>query len=919
MAASYSRKRLLLASTLLTASFALPLTANAQERIRERIDTDRVLDTVEVTAQKRSENLQDVPIAIQTFDTEGLAVLKIDGFDDLATFTPGLTSSPNPADSSGLRLSIRGIGQDDPQIGLDATVGLYVNGVYIGKTPGIAFDTPDLERIEVLKGPQGTLYGRNAVAGAINIITKGAEIGEGFSGNATLEAGNFDTFGYKGAVNIPIGDTAAVKLSGLVFEREGYVENVPTNLDLVALSGNPLAGFLPQGQGTNYGGIDRTGLNLDFAWQATPNLLLEYGFDSSRTKNEPFFNQLAPNVDGSFGFLQAPTLAGPLPLVPVTEGFQREAVATSPNRETISDTIGHRIVATWDWNENHQSKVTGAYRRADVDAFTNFFPEINPFVLGGVLGAGTVDPTAAADPATNPSTLDLLGTVLPGLLTQLGVDVRGDISAPFNASIAPPLFDQPFVTLGAGAAGGIPTLDNHEQFSLEYTQTGDFGERFRYTAGLFYFDEDTATGLFRDRPGDALGIAQLLPGLQLLQPIQGVLQGPPGDPANGLVGTGAQLQAIGAALQDPATPPAALPGLQAQFVALQAQLATLQGQLDGLTGQAASILSAARSPGARLELDTQAFAAYGELTFQITDQIAVTGGLRYSRDKKEAFQQGFSPFFNDTINLQGNTIQPLIGDETFDSFDPKVVVEYTPSENLLVYASYSQAFRSGGFNQSSVNLADFVFDEEKIRSGEVGFKSDLFNNRVRLNANVFASFIDDQQFTFTNPAIPVARFVQNNDAEFIGFEVDGQVVVGDYMTASFSYAFLDAEADEFINPFTGQLAGGVDNAPKNSYAINLDYNRPVGPGDLAAHLGFNHKDATTVIGVPRTNSNLLDARLGYTLGGGEKRQVTMFVYGQNLTDDEYTIDSLDVLSGLIGTTFIFGQPRTYGAGISVAF
>jgi outer membrane receptor protein involved in Fe transport len=926
-----NRKFSLLASTILVASVAVPATADAQERIRERVNTDRVLNTVEVTAQKRSENLQDVPIAIQTFDAEQLATFRIDGFDDLQTFTPGLTASPNPADSSGLRLSIRGIGQDDPQIGLDATVGLYVNGVYIGKTPGLSFDTPDLERVEVLKGPQGTLYGRNAVAGAINIITKGAEIGEGFTGNSTLEFGNFGQFGFKGAVNIPLGETAAIKLSGLTFERDGYVENVPTQFALSSLDPVNIpaaAGFLPQGQGTDFGGVDRQGFNLDLAWQPTPQLLIEYGFDTSQSLNEPFFQQLVPNEDGGFGAFQAGSLAAGVPLVPVTEGFQREAVSTVPIEETRSDVIGHRISANWDWNENHSTKILGAFRRADVDAFTSFFPELNPFVLGGTLDAGTADPTAPADPLTNPSLLDLLGTVLPGLLANIDpllpatdLTVRPDFATAFNTPFDPPFLSGPFASFGTGTVDGIPTLDNHEQFSIELTQTGSFGDRIQYTGGLFYFDEDTAAGNFNDRPGDALGIAQLLPSLALLPQIQGVLEGPAGDPANGLIGTGAQLQAVGAALQDPATPPAALPGLQAQLAALQAQLAGLTGQLDDLAGDTglAAILSAARSPGARLELDTQAFAAYGEVTVQLTDQFSITGGLRYSRDKKEAFQQGVSPFFNDTVDLLGNTIPALTGDETFDSLDPKVVIEYTPTDDLLLYASYSQAFRSGGFNQASVNLSDFVFDEERIRSGEIGIKSDWFNDRIRLNANVFASFVDDQQFTFTNPAVPVARFIENNDAEFIGFEVDGQFVVGDYLTASFSYAFLDAEADEFINPFTGAIAGGVDNAPRNSYAVNLDYVRPVGIGDLAAHIGFNHKDATTVIGVPRTNSNLLDARLGYTFGGDNGRSVTVFAYGQNLTDDEFTIDGLDVLSAVIGTTNVFGQPRTYGGGISVTF
>ncbi|MEO9968569.1 MAG: TonB-dependent receptor [Hyphomonadaceae bacterium] len=928
MASRNNRKIALLASTALVAGVAVSATASAQERIQERINTDRVLNTVEVTAQKRTQNLQDVPIAIQTFDAERLETLRIDGFDDLQTFTPGLTASPNPADSSGLRLSIRGIGQDDPQIGLDATVGLYVNGVYIGKTPGLSFDTPDLERIEVLKGPQGTLYGRNAVAGAINIITKGAEIGGDFSGNATLEAGNFGQFGFKGAVNVPLGDTAAIKFSGLVFERDGNVENVGTQLDLVALSGNPLAGSLPQGQGSDFGGVDRTGFNLDFGWQVTPQLLVEYGLDTSDSENEPFFQQFVENESGGFGTFQEGSLASGFPLVPVTEGRQDEAVSTVPIEETRSEVIGHRLSAEYDWNENHSTKILGAFRRADVDAFTSFFPELSPFVLQGTFAAGTVTPTLPADALTNPSLLDLLSGALPGLLTNIDpllandLSVRPDFAVPFTTPAELPLFPGPFTTFGVSSEGGFPSLDNHEQFSIELTHTGSFGDRINFTGGLFYFDEDSAAGSFADRSGDALSLLQLLPTLEALAPIGAILQGPAGDPANGLIGTGAQLEGIGAALANPLTPVAALPGLQAQLGALQAQLGDLTGQLNALAGPDSvlvEILTDARSAGSRLELDTQAFAAYGEVTVDVTDQIAITGGLRYSRDDKEAFQQGISPFFNDTTDLLGNPIAPLIGDEVFDSLDPKVVVEYTPTDDILLYASYSQAFRSGGFNQAAVDIDSFVFDKERIRSGEIGLKSDWFNNRVRFNANVFASFVDDQQITFINPAVPVARFVANNDAEFIGFELDGQVVVGDYLTASFSYAFLDAEADDFLNPFTGEIVGGVDNAPRNSYNVSLDYIRPVSFGEFQAHLGFNHKDATTVVGVPRTNSNLLDARLAYTFGGDSGRAITVFAYGQNLTDDEFTIDAFDGFQAVIGSTNVFGLPRTYGGGVSVSF
>ncbi|MEM8636797.1 MAG: TonB-dependent receptor [Pseudomonadota bacterium] len=888
MALGIGRKSCLLATTFLSAQLASVSAADAQERIRERLDTDRVLGTIEVTAQKRTEDLQDVPISITTFDAVALDTLRIDGFDDIANFTPGVIASPNAGDSSGLSVFIRGIGQNDPQVGLDATVGFYLDGVYIGKTPGLSFDVPDLERIEVVKGPQGTLFGRNAVAGAISIITKGAEIGEGFGGNATLEVGNFDTVALRGAVNIPLGETAALKVSGVNFDRDGFVENVETNFPLGSLPGVPdTAGFQQFGQGADFGGSDRSAITAEIAWEPMSNLRLEYGFEDNRTNIEPFFTQSVPDfATGTFGFLLAPTLEpGAAPLLPITEGRQEEAVSTVPIGETRSEVIGHRAEATWDWHPNHSSKILFGYRRADTDAFTGFFTEANPFVLDAVFNTGQVDASLPSDPLSNPSLIDTFAVTLPlttntVLQPMVGDDIditlRPDFAEPFLSSFNPPLFPGPFFSFGVSPDTGIPTLDGHEQFQIEYTQTGTLGDRIDYTFGLFYFDETTATGPFNDRPGDALGVAQLLPALELLVDVQTAFAGPPGE----LVDT-----------------------------------------LRGIAGEEGfgAILSAARSPGTRLELDTQAFAVYGEAKYQLTDALSITGGLRYSRDEKEAFQQGISPFFNDTTDLLGNPIPALEGDEVFDSLDPRVVLEYEPTEDLLFYASYSQAFRSGGFNQSSVNLADFLFDEERIRSGEIGVKSDFFNDRFRINANVFASFVDDQQVSFTNPAVPVTRFIVNNDTRFVGLEVDGQFVVGDYTTASFSYAFLDAEADDLTNPFTGLPAGQPDNAPRHSFGVNLDYDRPVGPGDLQAHLGFNYKDETTVIGVPRTDSALLDARLAYTLSSGDDRRITVFVYGQNLTDDEFTIDALDAFAPLVATTQVFGLPRTYGGGITVAF
>ena len=113
------------------------------------------LDEIIVTAEKKSENLQDVPIAITAFDIEQLESKRIEGLEDIGQYSPGLYVTPNPADNNGVRVNIRGVGTFDPQIGQDSRVAIYQDGVYLGKTQGLAFDMPDLARVEILKGPQG--------------------------------------------------------------------------------------------------------------------------------------------------------------------------------------------------------------------------------------------------------------------------------------------------------------------------------------------------------------------------------------------------------------------------------------------------------------------------------------------------------------------------------------------------------------------------------------------------------------------------------------------------------------------------------------------------------------------------------------------------------------------------------------------
>jgi len=182
------------------------------------------LSDIVVTAQKREQSLQDVPIAITAFDIEALETNRITGLQDIGRVTPGVYVTPNSADQNGVQINIRGIGILDPQIGQDGRVAIYQDGVYIGKTQGLAFDLPDLARVEVLKGPQGTLYGRNTVGGSVNLISARPDPDAGWSGKLSAEYGNFNHKKLNGAINIPLADTAAARISGYLLDRDGWVE-----------------------------------------------------------------------------------------------------------------------------------------------------------------------------------------------------------------------------------------------------------------------------------------------------------------------------------------------------------------------------------------------------------------------------------------------------------------------------------------------------------------------------------------------------------------------------------------------------------------------------------------------------------------------------------------------------------------------
>lgn len=186
------------------------------------------LETVIVTAQKIEEGLQDVPIAVQTFSADQIENLTAQDIGDLGLFMPNVDTSRAPNQPT---FKIRGIGTSDFGVGADPAVGVYLDGVYIGRAGGARAAFSDLARVEVLNGPQGTLFGRNAAAGAIQYITNKPQDEQSGWGKVTL--GDFDRLQVEGVYNTALTDNLFWRTAALYNERDGFIDNTVTGEDIL--------------------------------------------------------------------------------------------------------------------------------------------------------------------------------------------------------------------------------------------------------------------------------------------------------------------------------------------------------------------------------------------------------------------------------------------------------------------------------------------------------------------------------------------------------------------------------------------------------------------------------------------------------------------------------------------------------------
>ncbi|WP_028080186.1 TonB-dependent receptor [Solimonas soli] len=341
-----------------------PASPAAPPAARAGDDDGRIAEVV-VTAQRREEKLQEVPLAVTAMGAEQIGSRGIQNVSDLSALAPGLQISKTPSNSTISQITIRGLSQINPAIYWDPAVGVYVDGVYIGKAQGGIFDVVDLERVEVLRGPQGTLYGRNTLAGAINLITK--KPSGLFGGSASIEIGNYDAVSEKVSLDLPKMGIVSLSLAARQEQRDGWVHTTRTSS----------VGELND--------RDNNGIRLAADFDFAPGLLGEYRFDRSIVDQTPNWDQLYKADPATFAFLGFPTLPDY-----ASHDRLKHADVDAPMFEK-SRVMGHSFTLSWNLDDVNTLKSITGYRMLDWDdsldldgspldvAFTQRFTDYHQF------------------------------------------------------------------------------------------------------------------------------------------------------------------------------------------------------------------------------------------------------------------------------------------------------------------------------------------------------------------------------------------------------------------------------------------------------------------------------------------------------------------------------------------------------------
>jgi iron complex outermembrane recepter protein len=762
------------------------------------------LETVTVSAQRRTQLAQDVPIPVQVVTPQLIRSLEATDLAQMSGYVPGLQVSGEQPTQPGYTL--RGISVSDFGIGTDSPIGIYEDGVYTGKTGGALLLFNDVQRIEVLKGPQGTLFGRNSAAGAISVVSN--EPGNFWSAAATARFGDYGAQYYDAMVNAPLGDDLAARVSFVDRHSDGWLRDSAT--------------------GERYDRDGDWGLRAQLRWNAPADTHVRLIWEHE---------ELAQPARPAIGVVALPPAPGlPPPFIP---GVSSTADWVDPlhapvlndvvnGRESRSfDGLTLRITHSFDFAD--LTSITGyrhfnTYNREDQDGTNRsylYFDDANieqntswsqEFTLAH--SNSSADWVAGADyyydDANQTSQLNFLTDSIDTVLNNTGL-APGGLYGPISQATGVNLL-------------GLPWQENMFNHGI-YRAAAVFGDviwhiapRWNLTTGVRFTHDEKDFSWYnptRSAPQLDAALAQLYPGGVPVVPV--------------------------------------LPPLQ-------------------------------------------------------------------------TFQQ------NLVFNTPVSTAAPLRLNNSWNDTSPRVVLDYKPANDLMVYGSATKGYQAGGYKALAPGA---TYQPETVRNYELGIKSELADHRLLLNASVYYYLYSNLQnlSLITNGSVIPQYQVTVSDVHAKGLETEARWQATEGLRLYVVAAYIDSTYKDYVAPDGTDLAGQATGVPLWSAAGGLEYlwrNLAAGDLDLTlqhAYLGAERCNADSqaqgsCLAIAAfstgTATNRTDARLGWT--SHATVPVTLAVYANNLFDNRYVTGVQTISATTLGTPFAnITAPRFYGVEVGAHF
>lgn len=364
--------------------------------------------------------------------------------------------------------------------------------------------------------------------------------------------------------------------------------------------------------------------------------------------------------------------------------------------------------------------------------------------------------------------------------------------------------------------------------------------------------------------------------------------------------------------------------------------ATAAGAFDTVLSQAALTIATAG------HVDTESWSAFADVSFELTDALTLSVGGRYTQDEKTGvvYRQNFtgirSPLFGNPLAVPGLVRSNFTSTDTYEKFTPRVSVSYDLSSELTGYASYSQGFKSGGFDMRADAILTPTsrdgYAPETVDSYEAGLKGYFFDRRLSLNTAVFYAQYQDQQVTLQTPVgASIASQVLNvGESHMSGVEVEGVAFLTPDLSANFALGYIKAEFDEYraLNPLTGRVEDFADrrvfqNTPEWTGAFSLTYQRDMGEkGKISFIPSASYRSAFSMFEVPSRLDQgaywLYDASLVWS-SANDRYKVGL--HGKSLGDETYRIGGYNFPGGLFANsvTAYYGPPQAVTLSLEARF